>query len=239
MIAPVSQSLIQPGTAPGTFIDFFTYQYSILAYLPLALIGLIYLIKQKEFNLIFFSTIIALAIVYFQFYFFNRFIIHLDLFLIILAGIGFSILIQHKKLLGTIITAILLISAGVLVTQEALNTKPMINDGELEAIKHLQNTEEDAYVIATASLYSPYILGYSERRTIAPGLFEYNKHNEEEWVKFWSTKDLEEIKQFLNEYNKPLYIHIGAKQPDNINQFNQCFETYYEQNNNKIYKYTC
>jgi hypothetical protein len=239
LIAPVAQSLIQPTTSPGTFIDFFTYQYSILTYLPFALIGLFYLIKQKDYNLIFFSTIITLAIVYFQFFFFNRFIIHLDLFLIILAGVGFSILIQYRKKLGTIITIILLISAGVLVTQEALNTKPLITNKELETIQYLQNTEEDAYVMATASLYSPYILGYSERKTIAPGLFEYNQHNKAEWIDFWTTKDLEEIKQFLNKYNKPLYIYVGPKQPDNIKQFEECFTTYYEKNNNKIYKYTC
>jgi len=233
------QSLIQPGTAPGTFIDFFTYQYSILAYLPFALMGLIYLIKQKDYNLIFFGTIITLAIVYFQFFFFNRFIIHLDLFLIILSGIGFSILIQHKNKLGAIITIILLISAGILVTQEALNTKPLISNQELDTIKQLQNTEENAYVMATSSLYSPYILGYSERKTIAPGLFEYNNHNEEQWINFWNAKDIEKIKQFLNEYEKPLYIHIGQQQPDNLKQFEECFEIYYKQNNNKIYKYTC
>jgi hypothetical protein len=239
LIAPVTQSLMQPGTSPGTFIDFFTYQYSILTYLPFALIGLFYLIKQKDYNLIFFSTVISLAIVYFQFFFFNRFIIHLDLFLIILAGIGFSTLIQYRKRLGTIITIILLISAGVLVTQEALNTKPLITNGELEAIQYLQNTEEDAYVMTTASLYSPYVLGYSERKTIAPGLFEYNKHDKQEWINFWATKKIEEIKQFLNEYQKPLYIFVGEKQPNNIEQFNECFTTYYENNNNKIYKYTC
>ena len=239
LITPVTQSLIQPGTAPGTFIDFFTYQYSILTYLPFALIGLIYLIKQKDYNLIFFSTIIPLAIVYFQFFFFNRFIIHLDLFLIILSGIGFSILIQYKKKLGTIITIILLISAGVLVTQEALNSKPLINNQELEAVQYLQNTEENAYVMATTSLYSPYVLGYSGRKTIAPGLFEYNKHDKQEWINFWTTKNIEEVKQFLNEYQKPLYILIGKQQPDNIKQFEECFEIYYEQNNNKIYKYTC
>ena len=93
--------------------------------------------------------------------------------------------------------------------------------------------------MATLSLYSPYVLGYSERKTIAPGIFEYNKHNKQEWIEFWTTTDIEEMKQFLNEYEKPLYLHIGEKQKDNIKQFNECFTTYYEQDNNKIYEYTC
>lgn len=239
MFQPVLQGFTQPGQSAGTFIDFFTYQYSTLAYLPFALLGLIYLIKKKDFNLITLWTLISLAIVYFQFFFYNRFIIMLDIGLIILAGIGFSLLIKNYKKIGIIITIILLISAGIMGTKEAINTKSLINNEELETIQYLNNTEENAYVMATASLYSPYVLGYSERKTIAPGLFEFNKHDEKQWIKFWTTKDIEEIKQFLNEYEKPLYIHIGSKQPDNIKQFNQCFTKYYEQNNNKIYKYTC
>ncbi|MFH0906215.1 MAG: EpsG family protein [archaeon] len=241
MFDPVLQGFMQPGESPGTFIDFFTYQYSTLAYLPFALLGLFYLIKKKDFNLIFFWTIISLIIVYFQFFFFNRFIIMLDIGLIILAGIGFSILISNYKKLGIIITIILLLSAGILITSEALNTKPLISNNELDAIKYLSNTEENAYVMATYSLYSPYVLGYSNRKTIAPGLFDYDKHNQQEWINFWRTNDLNETKTFLNAYEKPLYIYIGAKQFDNIQQFSnsECFEIYYNLNNNKIYKYTC
>jgi hypothetical protein len=239
MFQPVLEGFIQPGQSPGTFIDFFTYQYSTLAYLPLALLGLFHLIKKKDFNLITLWALISLAIVYFQFFFFNRFIIMLDIGLIILAGIGFSLIIKNYKKIGTIITIILLLSAGILVTQEALNTKPLIDNEEFDTIRYLNTTEENSYVMATASLYSPYVLGYSGRKTIAPGLFEFNKHDKKQWIEFWTTKDIEKIKQFLNEYEKPLYIHIGEKQPDNIKQFESCFTTYYEKNNNKIYQYTC
>ncbi|MCD4759906.1 EpsG family protein [archaeon] len=236
---PLIQGYTQPGQSPGTFIDFFTYQYSILPYLPLAILGLFYLIKNKQFNLITIYTMLSLAIVYFQFFFYNRFIIMLDIGLIILAAIGFSLLIQNKKRLGTIITILLLLSAGILATQEAINAKPLISEEELNTIQYLQNTEENAYVMSTTSIYSPYIIGYSNRKTIAPGLFDYNKHNQTQWATFWKTKNLKEIKKFLDEYNKPLYIFIGQQQPDNLKQFKSCFTTYYAQKNNKIYQYTC
>ena len=163
----------------------------------------------------------------------------LDIGLIIAAAIGFALLIQNKRKLGTAITIVLLLSAGILTTQEALNAKPLISEGEMEAIESLQTTEENAYVMSTTSLYSPYVLGYSERKTIAPGLFAANKHEQPEWETFWRTKEIEEIKGFLNEYEKPLYIFIGKQQPDNLKQFDQCFTTYYNQEENKVYKYVC
>ena len=163
----------------------------------------------------------------------------LDIGLIITAAIGFSLLIQNKKHLGTIITILLLLSAGILAVQESINSKPLISENELQAIEYLQNTENNSYVMATTSLYSPYILGYSGRKTIAPGLFDYNKHEQPEWEIFWTTKDINQVKDFLNEYEKPLYIFIGKQQPDNIKQFETCFTIYYQENENKIYQYTC
>jgi hypothetical protein len=239
LISPVAKSFIETGTASGTFINFFTYQYSVLAYLPLAILGFFYLIKRKDYNMFFFWSIITFAIVYFQFFFFNRFIIMLDIALIILAGAGFSILISKHKNLGISILIILLFSLAFVTINESLNTQPLISDKELETIQYLQNTEENAYVMSTLSLYSPYILGYSNRNTIAPGLFQYNQHKEQEWQEFWTTNDINQIKQFLDKYDKPLYIFIGEKQLNNLKQFDSCFEIYYEKEKNEIYKYTC
>jgi hypothetical protein len=239
LIKPVAQSFINTGTAPGTFINFFTYQYSVLAYLPLAILGFFYLIKKKQYNMLFFWTLINVIIVYFQFFFFNRFIIMLDIALIILAAQGFHLLIQNKKKVGTIITIMLFFSLSFVTINEAINTNPLITEKELETIQQLNNTEENSFVMATSSLYSPYVLGYSNRNTIAPGLFQYNQHNEQEWIVFWTTNNLEEIKEFMNIYENPLYIHIGQKQNDNLNKFQECFEIYYENEKNKIYKYAC
>ncbi len=239
MIRPVAQGFLQTGEASGTFINFFTYQFSVLTYLAFAILGFFILLKRKQFNMVFFWVLITSIIVYFQFFFFNRFIIHLDIGLIILASLGFSIIIKNKKKFGTIILIVMLFSAGFVALNESRNTQPLITKTELETIEYLQNTEENAFVMATSSRYSPWVLGYSERKTIAPGLFDYNQHDEEEWVLFWITEDIAQIKEFLNQYEKPLYIFIGEKQNDNLEKFPECFELYYEQDKNKIYKYIC
>ena len=69
MFDPVLQGFTQPGESPGTFIDFNTYLYSTLAYLPLAILGFIHFIKKKEYNLITIWALLAFIIVYFQFFF--------------------------------------------------------------------------------------------------------------------------------------------------------------------------
>ncbi|MCK9596036.1 glycosyltransferase family 39 protein [Candidatus Pacearchaeota archaeon] len=239
MISPVLQGFVQTGESAGTFINFFTYQFSILAYLPFAILGLLALFRKKQFNMIFFWALVTATIVYFQFFFFNRFIIHLDIGLIILSALGFSTLIEHKKKFGVVILAILIFSAGFVVLNESINTKSIITEQELKTIQYLQNTEQNAYVMSTSSTYSPWLLGYSERKTIAPGLFDYNKHSQEQWIVFWTTEDINQIQQFMNVYEKPLYIFIGQKQKDNLVNFPECFEVYYNQGNNKIYKYVC
>jgi hypothetical protein len=239
MFEPVLQSFIQTGESPGTFINFFTYQFSVLAYLPFALLGLFALFKKRKFNMIFFWALVTSSIVYFQFFFFNRFIIHLDIGLIILASLGFSTLIKNKKILGIIVLVVLLFSAGFVTLNGAIKTNSPINENELQTIQYLQNTEENAFVMSTSSIYSPWVLGYSNRKTIAPGLFDYDKHNQEEWIIFWSTEEINQIKEFMDIYEKPLYIFLGEKQKDNLEKFPECFETYYKQEGNKIYKYVC
>jgi hypothetical protein len=234
LITPVLQSFIDTGTASGTFINFFQYQFSTLAYLPFAILGFFALAKQRKFNMIFFWTLITAIIVYFQFFFFNRFIIHLDIALIILAALGFSVIIQHKKKFGVAILIIMLLSAGFVAFNQAKETKSPISQEQLDLIIEMDNLEADAYVMSISSEYSPWILGYSNRKTIAPGLFDENKWSEEEWNIFWTTDNKEQTMQLMSVYDKPIYLFIGNRDFNN-----PCFETHIEQNNNKILKYTC
>ncbi|MBU0977214.1 MAG: hypothetical protein KKD18_02260, partial [Nanoarchaeota archaeon] len=182
LFVPVTQGFVEPGTAPGTFVSFFVYQFSTLYYLPFAILGFIHRFWQKKYDMLFFMTLIAGAIVYFQFFFFNRFVAHLDIFLIVLAGSGFSLLIDNRKKLGAGILVLMLLSAGYVSFKEAVSAEPLITEEGLQLIKMIDsNTSSDAKVIAISSEYSPWILAYSGRETIAPGLFDANSWSEQEW----------------------------------------------------------
>ena len=126
-----------------------------------------------------------------------------------------------------------------MIVNESIDTKPLINENELAVIEHLNNTETDSFVMSTSSIYSTWILGYSNRTTIAPGLFDYNQNSMGEWEEFWTAEDINYIKYFMNPYKTPLYIFIGEKQKDNLKSFPECFTTYYEKENNRIYEYVC
>jgi len=241
VLSNVAQGFVQTGEAPGTFINFFTYQYATLFYLPFALIGFLALAKKKEFNMVFLWALITGIIVYFQFFFFNRFIIHLDIALIILSAYGYSILIANKRKLGIIILAVMLLSAGILSLNESKTSKPLVNDQELQTIMQLQNIEPNAFVMSTSSYYSPWLQGYSGRRVIAPGLFDYDPHSQEEWIEFWTTSDINEIKEFLKPFDRPLYIFSGQMQKNTLSQFedSECLNIFHKSGNSIIYNYSC
>lgn len=235
LFVPVAESFVDPGTAPGTFVSFFVYQFSTLYYLPFAILGFLYMAWRKKYDMLFFMTLIAGVIVYFQFFFFNRFIAHLDVFLIVLAGAGFALLIDNWKKLGGVILGLMLISAGFVAVQDAVNARPLITQQGLELIEMIDsNTPEGASVMALSSEYSPWVVGYSNRETIAPGLFDANKWSEEEWGRFWQTNSEEETRELMSVYSGDVYLFAGTKSFNN-----PCFEEFLTNGGNKLYRYNC
>jgi len=217
-LSPDLQELVKifgPGAGAGTFFDFNFYRQTITFYLPFAILGLIYLIKMRQFNYLFFYFIFNFAIVYFGLIFHNRFIIHLDIIVIILAGISASYILAKflQSLAGKAGVLILLMGAIYILGTVVVHKKPLISNEELAEIKSLSFiAKEDEYVMATDSYYSPWLYGYSGRKTIAPGLFEHNKWNREKWNIFWFTDNNEIRCILLDEYQKPIYIFVGDKQ---------------------------
>ena len=230
----------------GLFMTLQQYQFNSLAYLPFAILGALYFIKNKMYkNPIFIWLAINSIIVVFQLVFFNRFILHLDIAMIIMAGFGlYSVLNtkSYRKCAAAVVVLSILVSCWIGISMME-GAKPLISDSDLEAIKWISNsTEEDAYVMATFSTYSPWILGYSNRTTIAPGLFEYIDYwTAERWAGWWGTNDLNEFKSALDDYGRPLYIYVGPKNRfANKTHFEDpCFDSVFKNNNTVIYKYLC
>ncbi|KCZ70620.1 hypothetical protein ANME2D_02641 [Candidatus Methanoperedens nitroreducens] len=234
------EPIITANIGAGTFISLSTYQLLSLSYLPFALLGFLILARRKDFNLFFLWFLITGVIVYFKLIFFNRFIIHLDVAMIILASFGFYELIKFNKRIGTATLLILFLSSLLVMNQNISDTKPLISEKELDIIKQFNNIESDAYVMSTSSYYSPWVLGYSGRKTIAPGLFDHNRWNLEEWRKFWETDDKERAVEMLDVYERPLYIYLGEMSRINERKFeNGCFDKILQENKIKIYKAIC
>lgn len=194
----------------GTFFGFDKYEWVSLAYLPFGLIGVIYVLLQKKWSGLLYGFLINAAIVVFQLFFFKRLIISLDILLIIFAGAGLNygfLGSEVPKKLGTAAVLLLLLSSGIVLMDQAAHSRPLMTDGQLDAVKWLaSNTEPDAYILAT-SYDAPWVLGWSERRVIAPGLFEWDEHNRSEWIEFLRTKDADISNDFLSVWGGPIYVY--------------------------------
>jgi hypothetical protein len=234
------EPILSANIGAGTFVSFFNYQFSSLSYLPFALLGSLTLLKRKDLNLFFLWFFICGIIVYFKLIFFNRFIIHLDVAMIILASIGFYELIRSNKRMGTLILFLMLLSSLFVMHQNVIDAKPLISEKELKIIEQFNSVESDSYVMSISNYYSPWIQGYSGRKTIAPGLFDYDRWNYEDWRKFWATGEKEKALSMLGDYGRPLYIYLGEKNWMNETKFqNECFEKIFQENRIKKYKVIC
>ena len=160
-----------------------------------------------------FYFLISLIIVVFQLFFFKRFIIPLDIVMIILAGVGIDYTLLHRggvwKVVGVAAVILLLVATGLPTVTAANSIRPLISEEQLGAVEWIRdNAEADAYVLANSN-DAPWVLGWSGRRVIAPGLFEWNVHSKDEWISFFREKDPEVAKEFLDVYNGPIYIYYS------------------------------
>ena len=220
----------------GTFINLISYKSLLLIYIPFLAIGLYTIFHEKKTNILFIWFLINFSLVVFKLIFFNRYIIMLDLITIVIVSIGLLEILKDNRKVGVVSLLLIFAFLSYNVIGESLTSKPLISHDELNEIKELNNIEENAVVLATSSYYSPWVLGYSERKTYAPGLFEDN-HTLEQWQKFWDAESYNEIKDFLNDYEKPLYIHAGSVNRFKIEKFkDKCFE---EIIGNKTWKVVC
>jgi len=156
---------------------------------------------------------ISSIIVVFQLLFFRRFIIPLDIAVVILAAAGIDYTLLHKsaarRVVGLGAGILLLVATGLPTVTVANNVRPLISEQQLGVVEWIrENTEDDAYVLATG-YDAPWVLGWSRRRVIAPGLFEWNVHGKDEWFSFFETKDPEAAREFLDVYDGPIYIYYS------------------------------
>jgi len=235
------------GLGGGTFFDLTEYEWVSIVYLPFALAGALYLLLKKKWNPLFLCFIILYAIVFFQLFFFKRYIIVFDLFAMILAAgaVAYTLFkpsgAGYAKVLGVVVVSLLCLSSAVVLFTQIPRVTPLINENQLASINWLaENTEPNAFVLAT-SFDAPWVLGWSERRVIAPGLFDWNKQGEAEWLEFLKTPDYDVAKKLLDVYDKPIYVYYSKSKWNylNLEKFeNSCFKKLLN-GDALVYQYVC
>lgn len=234
-VAPVISSVIPQvaggtlGRSSGTFYSTPTAFLFMLPYLPLAIIGILKQWKNKRSAPLMGALVGSLTIVIFGLFLSRRFIIFADLFMILYAGYG-AVLVAEKykkarfiRPLLTVYALLLLTFIGVFVSKTG---KPEIFDDEISEIMMLRQTEPEAWVLVTDEKYMPYVYGWSERKTIAPGYGQYDIFwTIPQWHEFWESNDREKEKELLMKLPKPLYIYRGDRvTPVYTDYTSPCFE---------------
>jgi hypothetical protein len=127
------------------------------------------------------------------------------------AGIEYTLLQGSllKKIAGVVACTLVLVASGIPTVTEANNVRPLISEGQLAAVEWIKlNAEDDAYVLAT-SADAPWVLGWSGRKVIAPGLFEWSVHSKDEWFNFFKSENPEVAKEFLDVYGSTVYVYYS------------------------------
>lgn len=210
------------GIASGSFYDLKEAFLLSLPYLFFGLWGLFLLRRQEKAFPIILSFFITLPIILFNFFFSRRFIPFTDLFLIIFAGFGASSFFKGKRIFSIIFLCFMLVFISIFIKQTA---KPLIFQDELREITMLSTTEPGAYILVTDANYTPWVYGWSNRKTIAPGFGEYNIYwTESQWKQFWISGDRQIEKDLLLKLPGPLYIYNGDDRYPYTTDFStECF----------------
>jgi len=233
----VFSSFQNPGTNGGFYISFLEYLQQRSAAIIFAVPGIIlYWKKYKPINI---AALILFLIVILKLYFFKRFIIFLDLFIIIYASLGFLALIlkDNKRFRSILLICIILIGAGqMLMVAEAIT--PGVSQSELNEIKLVDQTvEPNATVVLTDSYYGPWFKGWVDKKIIIPGISGNDPFSYEQWEKIWYGDENEKV-DILHSLDSPFYILIGNRTEGLNLDFLECFEQIPFQHM-KLFRFDC
>jgi hypothetical protein len=217
------KSVVELEGGSGTFFSASNYLIYTLPFIPFAITGAIHYWRK---NVAFFiGGVSNLIIVVFGLIFHNRMIIYLDVFVIIYAALGIYVLLLNNKTYGKVIGIGFIILSTIVIGVHSYNSEPLISSEEFEFIKSI-DIEENATLIVTDRYYSPWVAGYVDRRVVAPGLFDENLMNKDEWIDFWSGNH-----SYVKLYPMPVYVYIGERQKQ------YSFEDGFEKIDKGLYRY--
>jgi hypothetical protein len=100
---------------------------------------------------------------------------------------------------------------------EDYKDRHMISREEFDIVENLDIlVPSDATVLSTHRTYTPWLLGYSKRNILAPGLLENQIWDEKKWNQFYFESSDEEKCQMIWDYQKiapKLFVFVGSNQP--------------------------
>lgn len=234
-IKPFLQPLltISKGSS-GSFYSLTISWLLTLLYLPLAIYGLKNKSKLKPFLI---GLIVCLVWVVMRLFFFNRFFITLNIFLIFWAAIGLKQLMdkykQHWDLFQFYFAAcIIFIVAFIWKTGQPLINRQLLN--EVKSFK----AEENASLLSTGKADAAWLLGWTEYPVIAWGYGGEDKYwDRQQWQRIFDPVGVEEKVKLFKLLPQPVYVFLNETNLNFLTDLQQppCFE----QKSLHFYKFVC
>lgn len=196
----------------GQFIDTDFFWRAALLYLPASLVGVITWWRKQKLFLIFLAINILIGISGVIFY--RRVFVFIDISLLFFAAAG--LVWYYKKIQAFWLGKAVAIAFVLLILVQSFvhikHKEPIISNEEFLAIQSLNELPPNSYVMTLSSYTAPWLYGYTSQRIIAPGLFEYNKWNYDQWMQFWTAENGKASQEMLLDYPRPLYIFVGSSE---------------------------
>ncbi len=214
------------GEFNGLFINTKFYLRVAILYWPVGVIGFVLLFKKYKLFAIFLAVNIILMSVGFVLH--QRFFVFLDLAIIIFASAAFvetqnfASLRFWRRRLTPYFVAVFCVLLFVFSSWHIIHKKPLITQAEMNAIQTISHFQDGEYALAISSNYAPWLLGYANKKIIAPGMFEYDKFSKEEWQSVWFSNDASVRHYLLARYgSSPIYLFLGDRGLSFISQINK------------------
>ena len=211
----------------GLFVEPSALHLLSLFIIPFTIFGFLYpkvwgqYFKVREFSsglLIFFYTMFLglLFLISFPFIYQHRFLIIFDFFLIIFAVPSMLILVNYflRDKSGRVLIGIFLLIFSLRVGVASWAQGPQLFQEELKEIKAFSSDKEPKTIIATNSLYTPWLYGFSGHTVIGPG-WHRDKWDLSMWMEFWVNGNDARRHELLSLYNSVMYFYVGERQPTN------------------------
>lgn len=233
LITPLVQPLVNTIFYEGSSWTFFSItqylQYS-WPYLLLAAVWIFFRIREKKsFDMIDAWFVFGVLRVWLRLFFYNRMIIFLDFFSILLAA--WTLWYFLKKKWGLYLLWLFIVWQTVCYGSYLYkNNFTLAEKTEISFLSTLKSQlPSNALMIATSSNYTPWVVWYTQMRTMAPGLLDRDPWTKAQWIQRWKWdgKFKCDLMRSSNIQKTNVYMYIGVKQfKENIDK-NDCFTLIY------------
>lgn len=194
--------------ATGLFMSGKIFLYAILWYAPLAIFTLIN-VQWKKYLMPIIFLFVNISLVLAQVVFYRRFLVSIDLILIMLAAVGLTEIWEWPKKYSKTLVIIFLLLFGVYFMSYVVHKEPLLTKKEMEVITELK-LPDTARILTINPYYAPWLYGFTNHGIIAPGMFEHDQWNREKWDLFRGQADVSGQTNMLKQYqSQPLYIFLG------------------------------